>query len=359
MASATRFGMYQLVYIDLETQEWQKLDTPLADIRGDTLAPLSETSFLAIGSGYTTPQAVYHIEIHDDLTTTIMLITSSVDEPVPQTWFSTPQHIRFTTLKEPRREVHGFFWPPHNPRFVGPQGTPPPLIVKPHGGPTGHTPPGLDMMMQYHTSRGYAYFAINYTGSSAHGKAYRQALFGEWGILDRDDVAEAVEYLAWSGRIGRSRVGIEGGSAGGYNVLSSLTWHPNIFAGGISYCGVSDIKGLDEDTHKMESHYVEVLLNLEGKTQEEKDALFRARSPLYHAERITAPLLLVHGDADPVVPIAQGREIKRKIEERDGGGDVDLIVLEGEGHMFRRAESWRTILVEGEKWWRRTLLKDL
>ncbi|KAK0720136.1 Alpha/Beta hydrolase protein [Lasiosphaeris hirsuta] len=211
------------------------------------------------------------------------------------------------------------------------------------------------MLMQYFTSRGYAYLAINYTGSSGHGKVYREALFGEWGILDRDDVAKAVDHLARNGHIDRSRVGVEGGSAGGYNVLCSLTWHPGVFAGGICYCGVSDIKALDAETHKMESNYVTVLLDLEGKTEAEKEELFRARSPLFRAESITAPLLLIHGNVDMIVPIEQSREIKRNIEKR--GGDVELIVLEGEGHNFERANSWQTILVEGEKWWRKTLLK--
>jgi dipeptidyl aminopeptidase/acylaminoacyl peptidase len=290
------------------------------------------------------------------MTAKVVLVSSAVDEILPPASFSTPENIRLTTVgKPPRHEVHGFFWPPHNPDYTAPEGTLPPLIVFPHGGPTGHTAPGLEMRIQYFTSRGYAYFAINYTGSSGHGKAYREALFGEWGIVDRDDVVEAIDYLASSGRVDRSRVGIEGGSAGGYNVLCSLTWHPDKFAGGICYCGVSDIQGLDEETHKMESHYVELLLKLGGKTKAEREELFRARSPLFHAENIRAPLLLVHGDGDTVVPIAQSKEIKRKIEER--GGDVELIVLEGEGHSFKRAESWLTIVVEGEKWWRKTLLR--
>jgi len=354
VAAPVQNGKYQLVYIDLETQDWATLDVPLVEHRMDCLAPLSATAFIAIGSGYTTPRGLYDIEILEDLETEVTLVRSSVDEHFPEAIFSKPVPIRFTTLKAPHREVHGFFWPPHNPRFTAPEGERPPLIISSHGGPTGHTSPGLEMRYQYFTSRGYAYFAINYTGSSGHGKAYREALFGEWGILDRDDAAEAVDYLAWSGRIDRQRVGIEGGSAGGYNTLCSLTWHPTVFAGGVAYCGVSDVKDLNEKTHKLESHYLEVLLRLKGRTPGEQEALFEARSPLYHAESITAPLLLVHGDADVVVPIEQSKEIRRKIRGR--GGDAELVVLGGEGHMFKRAESWATIVLEAEKWWKKTLL---
>ncbi|KAK3685225.1 peptidase S9 prolyl oligopeptidase active site-containing protein [Podospora appendiculata] len=355
IAAPAMFGSYQLVHINLETKAWTKLDVLLTDIHVDCLAPISATSFLVIGSGHTTPSGVYRVTISPDLTTQTTILSSSVDAILPESIFSSPQHIQLTTAHAPTRVVHGFFWPPHNPNYTAPVGTLPPLIITPHGGPTGHTAPGLNMKLQYFTSRGYAYFAINFTGSSAHGKAYREALFGAWGILDRDDVVEAINDLAARGLIDAARVGIEGGSAGGYNVLCSLTWHPAMFAGGISYCGVSDLKALDVETHKMESRYLEVLLRLEGVSDEDKERLFRERSPLYHAQKITAPLLLVHGDEDTVVPIAQSREVKSKIEGQ--GGEVEMIVLEGEGHNFHRAESWRTILVEGEKWWARTLLR--
>lgn len=212
------------------------------------------------------------------------------------------------------------------------------------------------MRFQYFTSRGYGYLALNYTGSSGHGKAYREALLGAWGILDRDDVAEAVDHLARSGWIDRGRVGIEGGSAGGYNTFCSLTWHPDMFVGGAAYCGVADLKALDVETHKLESHYVETLLGLRGATAEQREAVFRARSPLHHAENITAPLLLLHGDADTVVPIAQSEAIQRKIEAR--GGEVKLVVLEREGHVFKRADSWLTLMEESEKWWRKNLLRS-
>ncbi|KAK3403342.1 Alpha/Beta hydrolase protein, partial [Sordaria brevicollis] len=208
--------------------------------------------------------------------------------------------------------------------------------------------------VQYFTSRGYAFCFSNYTGSSAHGKEYREALRGNFGIVDRDDVIETVQYLANSGQIDGSRVGIEGASSGGYCVLQCLTQYPDVFAGGISMCGVSDLKTLDEETHKLELHYLQTLLAFDGKTEEGKMKLFRERSPLYHAHRINSPLLLIHGDADTVVPIAQSEEIKKEVERN--GGDVKMVVLKGEGHMFRQADNLKLALVECEKWWRKTLL---
>ncbi|CCC08962.1 hypothetical protein SMACR_03210 [Sordaria macrospora] len=210
-------------------------------------------------------------------------------------------------------------------------------------------------MVQYFTSRGYAFCFSNYTGSSAHGKTYREASRGEFGVVDRDDVIETVRYLAKSGRVDGSRVGIEGASSGGYCVLQYLTRYPDVFAGGISMCGVSDLKTLDEETHKLELHYLQTLLGLEDKTEEEKLGLFRERSPLYYAQHIASPLLLIHGDADPVVPIGQSEDIKQAVGGNDG--DVKMVVLRGKGHMFRHADNMKLALVECEEWWKKTLLR--
>lgn len=366
VAAPVKFGAYDVIHIDLTASTWTKLDTPIKDMRVDVMARLSSTAVLAIGAGYVAPQAVYSIGVPGPTgggggKAEVKLIRSSTDAEYPPSLFSTPVAVSFPSRRgDPDRTVHGFFWPPHNPSYAGGlPGTLPPLLINTHGGPVAHTGPGLKLMDQYCLTRGYAVFALNYTGSSGHGRAYRRALFGRWGVADTDDAADAAEHLARAGRVDGRCVGIVGGSAGGYNVLQSLVHYGDAFAGGVCYCGVSDIRTLAAETHKLESHFMDLLLGLDGAAtpEDERQAVFRERSPLSRADRITSPLLLIHGDEDTVVPIQQSWEIKEKMD--GSGADVEMIVLEGEGHMFKRAESYQTIVLQGERWWQKTLLREL
>jgi dipeptidyl aminopeptidase/acylaminoacyl peptidase len=361
--SYTKYATNSVVHVDLETLDVTPLtDVPLTTMRGDVLHVINPTSFLVIGSGTIYSAGVYHFTLNDSLEVEMTQVHAADDKKVPPNIVSIPEHVWLKSTKgDPKRPVHGFYWPPHNPKFAAPEGELPPLLINPHGGPTGHTPPGLNIggigggNAQFWTSRGFAYFSINYTGSSGHGKSYRERLDAEWGILDRDDVVEIIRYLCETGRADKDKVGIHGGSAGGYNVLQSLVWYPDVFAAGVCYCGVSDVKALGEGTHKLESHYLEGLLYKPGMSQEERATVEYERSPVLHAERIRAPLLLLHGDKDTVVPIAQSYEIERKIRAR--GGEVKMIVAPGDGHMFLMEKSKKIALEAEVEWWMRTLVR--
>jgi len=232
---------------------------------------------------------------------------------------------------------YGFYYAPTNPDFSGPDDELPPLIVSVHGGPTAHVSTALDLYVQYFTSRGIAVVDLNYGGSTGYGREYRDRLRGQWGVVDVEDSAASVRFLAERGDIDADRVEITGGSAGGYTTLLALAVRDE-FAAGASYFGVADLVTFHEDTHKFESHYDAYLV---GPWPQAID-VYRERSPVNHADSISRPLLLLQGLDDRVVPPSQSEQIVDALARR--GIPHAYIAFEGEGHGFRKAENTRRAL---------------
>jgi dipeptidyl aminopeptidase/acylaminoacyl peptidase len=228
--------------------------------------------------------------------------------------------------------THALFYPPTNAAFHAPPGEAPPLIVQAHGGPTGAASAAFSLGVQYWTSRGFALVDVDYGGSTGYGRAYRERLDGAWGVVDVEDVIAAARSLAEAGRVDPARIAIHGGSAGGFTVLAALA-QSDVFAAGASFYGVADLEALARDTHKFESRYLDGLI---GPWPEAK-AVYDARSPINQLERFTAPLLILQGADDPIVPPNQAHMIRDALTAR--GVPVACIEFEGEGHGFRRAET--------------------
>ncbi len=255
--------------------------------------------------------------------------------PLSPAFVSHPEPIEFPTRPGhdgAPRSAHAFFFPPCNPDYSGPTGATPPLIVILHGGPTGHSTPALRVGIQFWTTRGIAVVNVNYGGSTGHGRPYRDRLLGQWGVVDLNDAIAAVDHLAAGGRVDPGRVAIRGGSAGGYTVLAALAFSDR-FAAGINYFGVGDLELLAADTHKFESRYLDLLIA----PLPEGRALYRARSPIHHLQRMNSSLITFQGSEDRAVPPAQSRMIVEAV--RAQGRPVAYIEFEGEQHGFRRAEN--------------------
>lgn len=242
---------------------------------------------------------------------------------------SIPELITFPTSSE--LEAYGYFYPPCSPSHRAPDGELPPLLVMSHGGPTGLTSTTLDMEYQFWTSRGFALLDVDYGGSTGHGRAYRERLNGQWGVVDLADCVNGALYLAAQGRVDRDRLAIRGGSAGGYTTLCALTF-TDVFKAGASYYGVSDLGALTE-THKFESRYLDSLV---GPYPKRRD-LYEARSPIFHTDRLSSPVILFQGLDDPVVLPAQSEKIYAALKAK--GVPVAYIPFEGEQHGFRKAEN--------------------
>ncbi|KAJ9217262.1 hypothetical protein DTO166G4_1317 [Paecilomyces variotii] len=360
LAAVTIRAANRLVVIDLKTETFQFLDSDLIEIRFNALRKLTDTKFAIIGSTARFPNSLYELDLANPSYKRLIKTSAEVD-PILSTFFSEARHISFPRVygEAQGEQAHAFFLPPQNPNYQGTPGSLPPLIVWAHGGPSSHVPPGLAMRDQYWTSRGYAVALLNYTGSTGYGRRYRERLDGKWGILDVDDSVSCVEYLASTGQVDRTRAGIMGPSAGGYTVLQALCVYPDVFASGNSEYGVGDLRALAEDTHRFESHYLFGLVferGGRGMSEDEKNRVYKERSPLFNADKIKSPLLLLQGDADKVVPPNQAKDMEQVIKEK--GGDVKLIIFEGEGHGFAQSASVRRAVEETEQWFRRTLVRS-
>ncbi|MFT6897933.1 MAG: dipeptidyl aminopeptidase/acylaminoacyl peptidase [Paraglaciecola sp.] len=246
---------------------------------------------------------------------------------IDKDFLSVPQAIEFPTGID--ELAYGFYYPPKNINFKGPKSTLPPLIVKVHGGPVAATDSSLNPSIQFWTSRGFAVFDVNHRGSTGYGRIFRKKLYPNWGIVDVEDASNGVKWLSSQGLIDAEKVAIRGGSAGGYTTLAAMAFQ-NVFKAGTSYYGISDLEILARDTHKFESRYLDQLIG----PYPEMKSLYEQRSPINSVKKITAPLLLLQGLDDKVVPPNQSEMIFNAL--KDNCIDTAYITFAGEGHGFRQ-----------------------
>lgn len=296
------------------------------DFFGYTLGTSGDRLYTTAGSG-SSPMAVVAIDVNRQA---VEVVKPSLQIDLDPASISLPEAIEFATTDD--EITHAFYYPPRNPGFMAPAGEKPPLLVMSHGGPTGATSPELDLSYQFWTSRGFAIVDVNYRGSSGFGRAYRNALRGEWGVVDLDDCINAALYLADRGLVDGDRMAIRGGSAGGYTTLCALAF-ADVFAAGASYFGVGDLAALATDTHKFESRYLDSMI---GPYPEAAD-LYDERSPLHNVDGFSCPVILLQGLEDRVVLPAQAEEIVAALDAN--GIPHAYVAFEGEGHGFRRAEN--------------------
>lgn len=278
---------------------------------------LDEQFIYAIAASPTRPSAIVAIgrKDHEE-----RVLAGGV-APLPADQISQPRTLRYPSASG---EAHGFFYP-----AMHVEGKPP-LVVFIHGGPTSACYPLFDPRIQYWTQRGFAVADLNYRGSSGYGRAYRQALHLNWGVVDVEDACAVVSYLDRQGLIDSRCAFIRGGSAGGYTTLCALAFH-DVFRAGASLYGVSDPVALGRATHKFEGDYLDWLIGDPLRDAER----YRARTPLLHADRIRAPVIFFQGVLDAVVVPQQTRDMVRALE--DNGVTVQAHYYADERHGFRKA----------------------
>ncbi|MQA94195.1 MAG: prolyl oligopeptidase family serine peptidase [Streptosporangiales bacterium] len=320
-----RLGVY-----DSDTLELTDLDTPYGTW-GSTISADGDT-IVGVAGGPVTPNAVVSVNA---ATGEVTVLREEPAELPDAAYLPTPREIEFEGHFG--RKVHAFVYPPSNPKAHAPEGAKPPYVVWVHGGPTGAVNSTLDLEKAYFTSRGIGIVDVNYGGSVGYGRAYRERLRGQWGVVDVEDSVGAAQALVDAGEADGARLAIRGGSAGGWTTLAALT-SSGAFAAGTSYFGISELSQFAEETHDFESRYLDGLIGpLPGFAR-----TYAHRSPLTHADKVTSPVLLLQGLDDPIVLPAQSERFAAALAER--GVRHAYLAFEGESHGFRKASTIVTCL---------------
>lgn len=325
----TQQGTWCLASLDTVTKKLELIDIPYPEIWSLRAAP----GRAVFGAGSPTePASIVQLDL---ATQRLQVLHRSSDVSIEAGYLSIPQAIEFPT--EQGLTAYAFYYAPQNRDYIAPTAERPPLLVISHGGPTGSTWTTLRLNIQYWTSRGIAVLDVNYGGSTGYGRAYRQRLNDQWGVVDLDDCVNGARYLVGRGEVDPDRLAIRGGSAGGYTTLCALTFR-DLFKAGASYYGVSDLEALAKETHKFESRYLDRLL---GPYPERRD-LYRERSPINFVERLSSPVIFFQGLEDEVVPPKQAEVMVEAL--RTKRLPVAYMTFEGEQHGFRRAENIKRAL---------------
>lgn len=237
--------------------------------------------------------------------------------------------------------IHGYLTLPKN---VEPKNLP--VVIHPHGGPWYRDSWGFNPEVQFLANRGYAVLQMNFRGSTGYGREFWEISFKQWGKKMQDDITDGVKWLIDEGIADSSRVGIYGGSYGGYATLAGLTFTPDLYACGVDYVGVSNIFSWMSAIPPYWEPYLKMIYEMVGDPKQDS-LLVRDASPLYHVDRIKAPLFIAQGANDPRVPKAESDQIVEALKKR--GIDVPYMVKDNEGHGFRNEENRFDFYGEMEK----------
>ena len=324
-------GAGVLGILDPETGEVVDAAGPWTEF-APTLAVHGE-QVVAVGAS---PRTGYEVVELNTATGRARVIGAEHQDAVDPAYYPEPQ-IR-TFAGPDGRDIHAHIYPPHNPGCVPPGGELPPYVVWAHGGPTSRAPLVLDLEIAYFTSRGIGVAEVDYGGSTGHGRAYRERLREQWGVVDVEDCAAVALALADEGTADRDRLAVRGGSAGGWTTAASLT-QTDVYAGGTIMYPILDLASWAEgETHDFESRYLETLVG----PLAEVPARYAERSPTEHADRIAVPFLLLQGLDDVICPPIQCERFLERLRGRRV--PHAYLTFEGEGHGFRRADTMIRVL---------------
>jgi dipeptidyl aminopeptidase/acylaminoacyl peptidase len=299
---------------------------PAGDITGVTISD-SEKKMAFLLSGDTSPANIY---TYDFATGKATRVTDTINPEIAQSDLVDGTVVRYKSFDG--LEIPSILWTPHQASANAKV----PALVWVHGGPGGQTRKGYSGVIQYLVNHGYAVLAVNNRGSSGYGKTFFVADDQKHGREPLWDCIEAKKYLQANAAIDKNKIGIIGGSYGGYMVLAALAFKPEEFAVGVDLFGVANwVRTLKSIPPWWESFRKALYKELgDPNTQEQ---MLHEISPVFYPEKITKPLIVLQGENDPRVLKAESDDMVNAIKKK--GGVVEYVVLPGEGHGFSKREN--------------------
>jgi dipeptidyl aminopeptidase/acylaminoacyl peptidase len=290
-----------------------------------TSADRAEDKFIVAATSDRTPGKRY---LYDKATRALTLL-ADVAPWLPEESLASMQPIRYTARDG--LTIHGYLTLPVGvaPRHL-------PVVLDVHGGPWHRDVWGYNPEVQFLANRGYAVLQVNFRGSTGYGRKFWEASFREWGRAMQDDLTDGVRWLVDQGIADPARVAIYGGSYGGYAALAGLAFTPDLYAAGIDYVGVSNLLTFMKAIPPYWKPMLAMLQEMVG-DMEKDEAMLRAASPVFSADRIRAPLLIAQGANDPRVVKSESDQMVDAMRKR--GVEVEYIVKDNEGHGFRNEEN--------------------
>ena len=211
-----------------------------------------------------------------------------------------------------------------------------PVVINPHGGPWARDSWGFNPEVQFLANRGYAVLQMNFRGSTGYGRKFFEASFKKWGREMQDDITDGTQWLIDKGIADSTRIAIYGGSYGGYATLMGLVKEPQMYAAGVDYVGVSNMFTFMKTIPPYWEPMLEMMYEMVGDV--EKDSvMLREVSPVFHVDKIKAPLFIAQGKNDPRVNVDESDQMVKAM--KDKGIKVEYLVKNNEGHGFRNEEN--------------------
>jgi dipeptidyl aminopeptidase/acylaminoacyl peptidase len=310
-------GQWKLGRLDVVLGQFSELATPYTDI-AQVRGGLATAYF--VGGGPDAPTSVVRLDMESSRPQVIQASSALPEELKPH--LSRPEPLHFPTTE--LGEAHAWYYPPTNADYQAGAGDKPPLILMSHGGPTGGASTRLDWTVQYFTSRGFAVVDVNHRGSTGYGREYRLSLYGNWGVMDVDDLANAALRLVQDGKADAKRLIARGAGTAGYTTLALLAFR-DILRCGTSIAGIAHLERLVDGPHKLEAHYLDQVLG----PQPEFKQLLQERSPGLHVDNLKrSPVLFVQGRQDTHVTWHETEDLVHKL--RAHGVPTALVVVEGQ-----------------------------